>query len=304
MGRKRAKRHKRQEITDYLTWLKAKGRSERTCIFYTRRVEDLEDWLAARNVDLMDAGPEDLEEWREQLDMLDNSVITYVAAIRVFYRWAFRSGRIAADPSWDIPVPRKRRGLPRPIPEDELERAVKLAPARIRPWLVLAGYAGLRCCEIAWAQRDDVHDQADEPFMFVRGKGGSIDAIELSPYVLAELRAAGLPKTGPLFPRADGKRGHLTPHLISSVGNTYLHSIGIEATMHQLRHRFGTRTYAAVKDLRVVQELLRHRNSSSTAIYTATSRPTARAAVTAVQPSGWKKRGAILRSITPTDQGQ
>jgi Phage integrase family len=43
---------------------------------------------------------------------------------------------------------------------------------------------------------------------------------------------------------------------------------GIGATLHQLRHRFGTQTYARRRDLRMVQELLGHASPATTAVYT------------------------------------
>jgi integrase len=49
----------------------------------------------------------------------------------------------------------------------------------------------------------------------------------------------------------------------------YLHELGIDATLHQGRHRFGTAVWASTKDMLVTQQMLRHRDPSTTAGYAA-----------------------------------
>lgn len=56
---------------------------------------------------------------------------------------------------------------------------------------------------------------------------------------------------------------------VSHKAADYLRSCGIDATIHQLRHRFATAVYqTSGRDLRTTQELLRHATPLSTAIYT------------------------------------
>ena len=81
--------------------------------------------------------------------------------------------------------------------------------------------------------------------------------------------AYGLPKTGWVFRRHDDSPGPNRPWTISHLSNIFLHEQGISATLHQLRHRFGTATYQARRDLRMVQELLGHASPATTAPYAA-----------------------------------
>ena len=57
---------------------------------------------------------------------------------------------------------------------------------------------------------------------------------------------------------------------------------GFAATLHQLRHRFGTAAYDVDHDLRVVQELMGHATPATTALYAAISSASAVATVQAL----------------------
>jgi len=70
-----------------------------------------------------------------------------------------------------------------------------------------------------------------------KGNGCKERLLPLHPAVAAELSHPDLPKSGPLFVVPEGRRRRaLRPNELSPLCNTYLHSVGIEATMHQLRH--------------------------------------------------------------------
>ena len=242
-------------------------------------------------VDPFDATPTDVRNWwlGLHLRLAPTTTRSEMAEVVRFYRWAADAGHVTVDPTAGLRRPRIPRLIPRPISEADLTHAVAHAPDRIRPWLVLAACQGLRDMEIAGLQRRDVLDTAAVPTLLVRGKGGHERVLPLSACTLAEL-APALPSGGWVFRRPRGRAGMAyTPQQISLYGNRFLHSVGVAATMHQLRHRFATVTYAACRDLRVVQELMGHRDPATTAIYTKWSPACAVDAVTAAalpQPGG------------------
>ena len=79
--------------------------------------------------------------------------------------------------------------------------------------------------------------------------------------------------------------GPVTPHLVSKLCNEYLHDIGIDDTLHSLRHWFATSVYVSSgRDLRATQELLGHESPASTQIYTYVDPGTLTLAVEGISP--------------------
>ncbi len=150
-----------------------------------------------------------------------------------------------------------------------------------RPRSTPAG-AGLRAREIAYLRRENVDDTAAQPFILVDGKGGKERVVPASRFVLAELKAHGLPARGLAFRRHDGQPGPNKPWLISKLANDCLHRSGTNATLHQLRHRCLSLLYQETLDLRLVQELAGHSSPATTAVYTLISASRAAEAVEAL----------------------
>jgi integrase/recombinase XerC len=240
-------------------------------------------------VPLLDATPGMLARWRAGLRVGEDGIRNYVGAARRFYDWALDEGLAGDNPAARLPVPRPSRRLPRPMAEDALFAAVAAAPGRIRPWLVLAAWEGLRAKEIALLRRENVLDGAREPALFIaRGatKGRRERLIPLSAFVLEELLDYGLPRSGWVFRRSDGRAGPNTPQLVSKLSGEHLRACGISGTLHMCRHRFATEAYRHGHDLRVVQELLGHASPQSTAGYAQYDRADAAAAVASLPAPG------------------
>jgi integrase len=185
-----------------------------------------------------------------------------------FFKWAVRNGHLEADPMLLVPRAKTQEGIPRPISEHDLARAVDLAPDRIRPWLLLAAFGGLRAQEIAGVRGEDLRFEHGGPILLITDpKGGGEDAQPLPEFVADEL--VRWPRHGYCFRYLDGRPGPITPHTLSATSNRFLRSIEVLATLHQLRHRYGTEFYKASNyDLRLTQEAMRHRSVKSTQRYT------------------------------------
>lgn len=264
----------------HLQHLRLRGLAATHITARRRAVERLAGHLGA---DPAGATPTDLLDYLGRIPRTTpRSKYAEISHLCCYYRWLNQHGHRSDDPTVTLPKPKLSRLLPRPMSEGDLAVAIASAPPKIRLWLVLAGYQGLRACEIACLDRSDILDNAPTPALVAHGKGRKDRIVPLCDRALAELRAYGLPSRGPLFPRADGAPGPTSAHRVSCIANEYLHDLSITDTLHQLRHRAATGWYAASQDILVTGALLGHSDPASTAGYAAYSDARATAAVRAL----------------------
>ena len=187
----------------------------------------------------------------------------YLSHLSTFYKWAIDRGLTDFDPTAGIQRPKQPRGIPRPVEHDDAVRAIAVAGPRMRAWLLLAVLAGLRAVEIARLDAGDVGADV----LRLDGKGGAERRVPLHPLV-ADALAEAPPPYG------------LTASRISDKVGDFLEGLGVDATLHQFRHRFATDVYAASGfDLLVTSELLGHASVATTQIYTRVDRTRAAEAV-------------------------
>lgn len=274
--------------SDYIRHLRRRGLMPNTIEKIHIHLRAFENWLGR---DLDTATTADIEVFldtrhgrgHDNWTISDQARCDWISHFTGFYTWSIRAtGKPSVNPVEAIMRPKLRRRLPRPISESDLELAMSKADRTMYAFLALGAFAGFRCCEMAWLTGESV--LWHEGVLNVFGKGRKERIVEIHPVVTAALRSYGVPRIGPAFCKADGSQ--FSPRRVSQVINGFFTDLGINATAHQLRHRFGTQLYAACKNLRVVQEELGHAYSSTTDIYTAFARDEARAAVMALPIPG------------------
>jgi site-specific recombinase XerD len=256
-------------IHQHLNEMRRRNRRPGTIYQRRRALVRLAEYLKPRSI--LEATPEDLVAWVFDVrNLAPESQATEVTQFREFFRWAVEVELIEVDPSARLRRPSVPGRLPRPMATADMEVAIRDAPIRIKPWLLLAAYSGLRCSEIAGLRADDLWWRHTPPLVLIRqSKGGSMSSVPMSAWLAAQLRLCDLPTDGWLFRRGDGLPGPVKGWTVSQLGNRYLHRIGITATMHSLRHWFGTETLrASGGNVRVAQEALRHKSIMSTQLYT------------------------------------
>lgn len=255
-------------IFSYVEFCRARNLSRATITNRTYALRRLE---RAVGCDPLHATKEELRTWRDSLTLSPGAMLTELSCVANYYRWALDEELISVDPSRKLTRPRTPHYLPRPIPERDLLDATSCAPERIRPWLALMGWCGLRACEVASLRRADIQEHADPPMLTICGKGARVRVVPLGPAVIEELRRAGLPSRGYVFPRMDGQPGPNSPATVSRLVNRHLHRCGLAATGHQARHRYGTQMYRASRDLRMVGGVMGHADTRTTSGYVAYS---------------------------------
>ena len=216
----------------------------------------------------------------------DNSISRIVSAVRAFFYTAARIGLIRDNPCRDIHTGRTRT-------QDEMFKYYTLEQIqevcnifnneknkfiRFRNTLALylMGVEGLRNVEVCRMNDEDVN--YDVKSLLVRGKGhnGIIYPSEATFQVLKkylEYRPTPV-KDGLLTPTfiCDHRHGfkRITRGGLRLIMNTALEAANLKHrgySCHVFRHSCGTNLYQQTKDLRVVQEQLRHRDPQVTARY-------------------------------------
>ncbi len=267
-------------LREHLIWMRLCGRAECTLAARRRAVVRLAEHL---DHDPATATYDELYRWQVHvLHSRPEPSLTLVrwttALIRPYFGYLHDHGVRGDNPAALLPLPAARRGVPRPMSEPKVMRMIAEAPPRLLPWLLLAGWSGLRAAEIAHLRVDDFFDDAEgKGWVQVRGKGGRGDITRNVPvpaWVWA-LIVPRLPAQGPAWRRQrrrGGRRpeelGVVTPQHVSQYCNEYLHKIGIPDVLHSLRHRVATLALEQSGDIRMVQDLLGHANLSTTQVYT------------------------------------
>lgn len=214
---------------------------------------------------LLDATPADLERWQQShAHLAATSLDIYSRHTVELYRWAVRTERLATDPTTRMVSVRVTRGLPHPISEPDLRAVLAAAPAPLRLIYILAAFAGLRRGEICRLRVEDLALDAPQPVALVRGKGAHERHVPLLPPVAAELRNLRLPRRGIVVQH---KGEPYNPERLSCNSHNFMRSIGVESTLHSLRHYFATQVVRLTRDILLVRDLLGHSSVHTTQVY-------------------------------------
>jgi hypothetical protein len=87
----------------------------------------------------------------------------YRAAVRSFWRWAYRTKRVPDHLADELPKVRERHGAPRPAPDHAWQSALTVADARTTLMLRLAGEAGMRRGEVSQVHTRDLLESGGAP---------------------------------------------------------------------------------------------------------------------------------------------
>ena len=269
--------------TAWLAWLESERRyGANTLAAYE---SDLDDYLGYAGGDA-GSGPPDRRRFRGWLadmarrGLARTTIARRVSALRSFYRFCGRTGRIDInDLSW-LRAPRPPKSVPKPVSEEDA-RALLAAIFRRRgdDWakqrdfalLMMLYGSGLRISEALDLTRRDV-PLGD--WLRITGKGGKIREVPVLP-AIAEAVAAyvgACPFDGgpdaPLFVSARGNAfgARAAQRLVESLRLEL--SLPAHVTPHALRHAFATHLLGNGADLRAIQELLGHASLSTTQRYT------------------------------------
>lgn len=270
-------------LREHLIWMRLCGRAEDTIAARRRAVVRLAEHVGH---DPATASYQELYRW--QVNLLHSRpqpslvlVRWNTALIRPYFGYLHDHGVRPDNPAALLPLPKAKRGVPRPMAEPKVMAMIADAPPRLLPWLLLAGWSGLRAAEIAQLRVDDfLIDDQGAGWVQVRGKGGRGDLTRNVPVPdwAWPMIVSRLPEHGPAWRRERRRGGRgpeqlgvVTAQHVSQYCNEYLHRIGIPDTLHALRHRVATLALEQTGDLLMVRDLLGHASVSTTQVYTLVS---------------------------------
>ncbi|MGB2630451.1 MAG: tyrosine recombinase XerC, partial [Candidatus Omnitrophota bacterium] len=207
------------------------------------------------------------------------TVVRKLGAIRSFFRFLSREKYIKTNPTDSVFTPKLDKKLPEFLDSEKIIRLIT-APAgddikslRDRAILEILYSTGMRVSELVGLNQEDVDHISG--VAKVRGKGkkeritllGKEAQRALDGY-MKERQRAGHHKPNALFLNKLGTR--LTDRSVRRIVDKYIRQCSIEQKIspHSIRHSFATHLLNNGADLRSVQELLGHKNLSTTQIYT------------------------------------
>ena len=219
---------------------------------------------------------EDIEAWwATRRDLSPATRSNDLANLRAFYKWCRRWEHRDDDPTTRLDAPKVDKGLPRPLSRADLHRLLAVLPDDLRRAVALGAYAGLRVSEVAALHWHDVDLEARRA-RILHGKGGKSRLVALGAVLIDQI----LPDTGGNV--VTGTKQSMSAATLQRRVNRAIRRHGIDATFHQLRHRYGTLAYQATRDLVAVGRQMGHSSPVTTAIYAAASDDVADAIAEAV----------------------
>ncbi len=206
-----------------------------------------------------------------------------MAALRSFYRFLLRRGRIDVNPAETVQAPKGEKHVPSVLSVDEVLKLLSVPfgegvlGLRNRALVELFYTSGIRLSELTGLNLADIDFSQD--LVKVRGKGRKERIVPAGSLALAAVRAylelrtelvrepsAG--KEAPVFLSKSGAR--LAQRDVGRILRKAVRSSGIvrNVSPHTLRHSFATHLLDAGADLRAIQEMLGHKSLSTTQKYT------------------------------------
>ncbi len=207
-----------------------------------------------------------------------------LSAVRSFFLFLEKRGLRRGNPAVDISTPKLEKYLPTYLPVDDvfrlLESREQKKPLDLRNLAILEVLysCGIRASELEGLNLSSI--DFDERLMSVIGKGNKERIVPIGRKALETVRnylvaiqnlrkkTGGLSQDAPLFLNFRG--GRLSTRSIGRILKKYAIASGLssEISPHSMRHSFATHLLDGGADLRSVQELLGHKNLSTTQKYT------------------------------------
>jgi site-specific recombinase XerD len=213
---------------------------------------------------------------------------SWLSALRSLLRFLFVSSRTATNLIYAVPCAPQwsQRSLPKDLETDQLAAVLSACDrrttsgCRAHAVLLLLSRLGLRACEVAALQMEDLDWRSGE--ITIRGKGKSLARLPM-PVDVGEALVGWLRRglrsrtTRSVFVSVRAPYGPLTAHAIVAIATTAMRAAGIDrGGAHRLRHTAATQMLRRGASMTEIAQVLRHRHLNTTAIYAKVDRDSLR----------------------------
>lgn len=223
----------------------------------------------------------------------------YIIALRAFFKWLIKNDYQVLSPE-KIELPKVESRSLKFLNREQIERFLVQPDIanprglRDKAILELLFSTGLRVSELVSLNRSQVNLESRE--FGVIGKGGRARVVFLSERAvkwlddclrtrkdeweplfvrLPKAREKGVEGEMKKFSKGESEKMRLSVRTIQRIVEKYIKKarLPIKITPHGIRHSFATDLLSAGADIRAVQEMLGHKNISTTQIYTHITNP-------------------------------
>lgn len=256
----------------YLETLEQKRYAKSTIKSYTSYFRQFVDYFSGQSLDKVSV--EQINDYLLKLirkeSMSPSKQNQLINAIKFYYEKVLGRER----QYYTINRPRKTKALPKVITEDELFKMLEIASNSKNKLIIGLIYsAGLRRGEMINLRKEDII--TGKKMIFVRGGKGKKDRVTILSEIVLEFLKTYFEEFKPNYWVVEGPGRK--KYSATSIGNIVKKTakkagILIKVTPHILRHSFATHLLEQGVDLRYIQELLGHENSTTTEIYTHVSK--------------------------------
>lgn len=257
------------DLAKFRDWLESRRFPDTTIRTYTSMMETFLKFVAPREASQCTA--DDLVRMVNDYVLPRGLSYSYqnqlISAVKKFYKEVCCN---TIDPG-TFSRPRARHKLPNVLSKDEVKR-VLAAPMNEKHRVILSVIygCGLRRSEAIMLEPQDI--DRDRMLLSVRQAKGFKDRIVPISPKLVELVDSYLKRYRPVLYLFEGQRqgDRYSAASVEKIFRVACTKAGIrkKITLHGLRHSYATHLLEAGTDLRYIQELLGHRSSKTTEIYT------------------------------------
>ncbi len=273
------------EVTSFLDYATVeKGLASNSIVSYGRDLRKFVAYLNNSGLALEKVRHEHIRKFLESLYRQGLSARTaarQLAALRHFFQFLVKEGKLSADPALDVEAPHLSQSLPKYLNFQEVENLLAQPDPttpiglRDRAMLELLYATGMRVSELLGVRWEDF-----EPNLgIVRclGKGNKERLIPVGKSALRAVeaylrhgRSALVMRPGVSFLFLNQRGGPLSRVGFWKILAAYGRRAGIRVSLtpHMVRHSFATHLLERGADLRSIQTMLGHSDISTTQIYT------------------------------------